>query len=1161
MRRANYETSRNENVETMICIGSKSAIIRDPKSAGEIDKGSHLRLWRGDSEADLWLDRSDARNELEGPHLKQFSAAVPSSSSTPGHCEYMLDDDEASYFEDLVMERYQDLLDFKEENLQFDLPSTVEHDLDVDEILLNKSEPQIDSAVAQPFSWGYQSNRTEHWVRPEREPYPVPAVWDIKDNIKLPMTKKQFDVIVHTVKNIRMKGPQFEIFLKLKQSDDNPLFDFLNCECDLNGLFEKMKSIPTDVFQAGLEMLVEQQTVRKEDQETLQIRGINDGCEDITPAPTMVMNTMAAADDVDRVAATVTATATKAVIVEVVEDVTNALSLLGNMYGDGSCSDGDGDDDNLLREGGEVGCCQDADHISVVKSGVVAGEEGGSKGLLSRSVTHLNRNDSNDTTSETYANNRDEDKHKNEEEEMTSEDDDAETASTASFVNNDETLSRSGQCLFGEVAVSRDTSSMNLPDFATQELETCELEEEVEVVEEEEAGEEVDAVEGEGEEEKEVEDLLLLLSPGNCESDGEYIATQDFSEEHSKSQESQVEDSKEGEILLDGSSEKSYSATAVMSFTLESAPLTPLFERDPAGIVGIDSEEVFRNGHPTSIESSQCTDNSATIVLRQGYLDCANTSQQGQVEGEYLLATEHGKETTEGTEERNTVFKGSYEKEEGEVESVEDVQDVLKTSDTLEKGVEFTSTTPSITLNRAVELNSDLNSTDLRANISQSVELESEPSDQGEQGDLDLSDNEPSELGELVACKADKHPTCLELKDRLRLLEEEKLGLADIEDDMLDDDVDAYNFWGTAHQLKVKSEARLGEIHSEKEDIIKMMTDLEASAALQKKRADRLKRAKLLKEQFQEKAAAAYREAEQLKVDSAVYDVLAAVPILENGPGPSSNTSSSDDSDDSSCSRQGAKVQKRRERTRTRSRSRSADSRYTDAHRSRERRHRTRNTHSDRSRKSTVIDRSRDRGKSRDEGKHRKRSFDDDRGNDEEKVGSKRSYTSKEKSSGKEKDRRKEEEVHRHKHRHRSRERSRIRDRVRSRDKRKETHSSKDRDKGKEDVIRGEATRGRKRHLASSPSTSSSPSPSPSPFSSSSSSSSHQSSRNKIRKASTQESSLSSSLISSSSSVLDFKDKIRVALGVGPLKPAHLHVSTAVPFRDKIQLALDSMKG
>jgi hypothetical protein len=62
-----------------------------------------------------------------------------------------------------------------------------------------------------------------------------------------------------------------------------------------------------------------------------------------------------------------------------------------------------------------------------------------------------------------------------------------------------------------------------------------------------------------------------------------------------------------------------------------------------------------------------------------------------------------------------------------------------------------------------------------------------------------------------------------------------------------------------------------------------------------------------------------------------------------------------------------------------------------------------------------------------------------------------------------------------------------------------------------------------------------------------------------VRKAPTHEpSALSSS--SSSSSALDFKDKIRAALGVEPLKPAPSSVSTALPFRDKIQMALDALK-
>lgn len=67
------------------------------------------------------------------------------------------------------------------------------------------------------------------------------------------MTKKQFDIIIHTVKNIRQKGGQFEIFLKLKQSDSNQLFDFLNHESELFNCYHHVKSLTNESFWAGLD--------------------------------------------------------------------------------------------------------------------------------------------------------------------------------------------------------------------------------------------------------------------------------------------------------------------------------------------------------------------------------------------------------------------------------------------------------------------------------------------------------------------------------------------------------------------------------------------------------------------------------------------------------------------------------------------------------------------------------------------------------------------------------------------------------------------------------------------------------------------------------------------------------------------------------------------
>ena len=1163
MRKAAYEASRTEGVENLLCIGSKSAIIWDPKSAGEIDRGSHLRLWRGDTETNLWIDKSDVRNELESIHIKQLHVNIQSSSSTQGLCDYMLDDDETSYFEDLVMERFQDLLDFKEENLQFDHQADNENESDEEEVLLDESGAHTDPTVAQPFSWGYQSNRTEHWVRPEREPYLVPAIWDIKDDVKLPMIRKQFDVIVHTVKNIRLKGPQFEIFLKLKQSDDNPLFDFLNPECDLNGLFEKMKSIPNDVFQAGFELPVELRAVSKADLESFQTRESSDDLQNVSSAAMEILDVVAPAVDAEGIAVTDA--------VDVVEDGKNALSLLGNIYGDSSCSEGDVDDEDVEAEG-EGDCIEDRNSMNDV-----AAEEGDSEDLL-RSSSSIDHCDNIGTNGETGTNDQDQDERMNVERAEYEEEDDEGTASTASFDDNNG-ITSSSVLMVGEIPVSRDMSSIEVPNFATQELEACELEEVEEV-------------------EEEIEGLLLTQSSGYSESDGEYIATQDFATDHSRARKTKVEvevDIEEDYLVLDGKTEKPAVASdecalevSLIPSASESELVVMECEGNGRGKVK-DSEEVFQGSDFTSVESTHNTGSCATEGAVNGNLDYLKNLEQ-----EEFLSSQSEHRSSEGAEERNTVTIGLVKEEgeveneeegeveseeEGEVESEEEGLDALQTSDT------ETSTMPS---DGAVELdilqsdNSDLNNASLAAERGEEKEggldlidneqeeqekeggLDLVGNEQEEQGGLDLMDNEQEKQGGLdligneleeqeeqeggVACKTEKQPTCLELADHLRQLDEEALGLADIEDDMLDDDVDELNFWGTVHQVKKKSIARLSEISTAKENTLSLMTEREASLALEKKKADRLKRVKLLKKQFEEKAAAALMEAERLKADSAVYDVLAAIPIRDSGhqPSSSSSSSSSNDSDDSSNRLQRERALKRRERTRTRSRS--SDSHHTDSDRSRERRRRSRNTHSDHSRKSSVRrgDRDRDRDKDRDKGldrsRYRKWSRDNDRGKDEGKIKSDRSH----RETQRDKEKRKEDR-HSHKHRHRSRERSpdRRKGTYSSRENEKDSGKDKEKLKGKEEFRRNEGeavSRGRKRNHISSPS--SSPSPTPS----------HHALGSIVRKIPASEPS------SSSSSALDFKDKIRVALGVEPLKAALSSASIAVPFRDKIQMALDALK-
>lgn len=101
-------------------------------------------------------------------------------------------------------------------------------------------------------SESYISNRTELWERPSREDYVIPYTLQLAmmDNpaIDLPMTRKQFDIMLHTIKNIREKGKQFEILLKVKQADNNPMFDFLNDDSNLFELYQYLKIVQEEDF-------------------------------------------------------------------------------------------------------------------------------------------------------------------------------------------------------------------------------------------------------------------------------------------------------------------------------------------------------------------------------------------------------------------------------------------------------------------------------------------------------------------------------------------------------------------------------------------------------------------------------------------------------------------------------------------------------------------------------------------------------------------------------------------------------------------------------------------------------------------------------------------------------------------------------------------------
>ena len=231
------------------------------------------------------IDRYDVRNLIQDEILSLYIA--------PKHEAAVIDFYESDrYFdsdqlENLLLERYQDLLPTNENT------NTVENDSELNEF----------------DSWNqslYKSNREEVWTRPtpvdlktdtdtgevkdgevadssvvesielERDFEITEHLYTFLKHIQrksaetnttsdsttttsevagdttlplsyIPNTRKQYNIILHTIKHIRTKGLQFEIFLKVKEAR-NPLFSFLDSTHIYHPLYEYIKGLDEHQF-------------------------------------------------------------------------------------------------------------------------------------------------------------------------------------------------------------------------------------------------------------------------------------------------------------------------------------------------------------------------------------------------------------------------------------------------------------------------------------------------------------------------------------------------------------------------------------------------------------------------------------------------------------------------------------------------------------------------------------------------------------------------------------------------------------------------------------------------------------------------------------------------------------------------------------------------
>ena len=214
--------------------------------AEEEEEGQRLQLWAGERQRDLWIDAHDVRalcsqySELRGGGGGgggREGGQGRSSDLEPGS-------DEDCDYEQLVYERYQDMLDVKECDVAALGPPFQQHS--TEELTVGPDEAPGHSADT-PTAYSYTQYTTDSV---SSDPFVKPS-YSFPSNIKhFPDSMKQYNIILHTAHAVR-GNRQLEILLKVKQKM-NPKFYFLeediNSRCDLYPLYVHLRDLDDKTF-------------------------------------------------------------------------------------------------------------------------------------------------------------------------------------------------------------------------------------------------------------------------------------------------------------------------------------------------------------------------------------------------------------------------------------------------------------------------------------------------------------------------------------------------------------------------------------------------------------------------------------------------------------------------------------------------------------------------------------------------------------------------------------------------------------------------------------------------------------------------------------------------------------------------------------------------
>ncbi|CAD7086754.1 unnamed protein product [Hermetia illucens] len=223
------KTNQQTTVETetrcgdLLVFGYACKIFRDDDKALHIDQGKHLIPWMGDEA--LKIDRYDVRAALSdlsqyepppGGYTNRLECLTPAEQRAEQLCEE---------------ERYYSLYHNEEEEQMYQ-----EEEL--------KRLHQEASAAYGSVQFDYNNQKSEKESKNDEEKseeadeaFAPPQNLVIPPNIVTPETMKLHAIIEKTAKFISSQGPQMEILIKAKQSN-NPQFEFLNQNNKLNPYYK-----------------------------------------------------------------------------------------------------------------------------------------------------------------------------------------------------------------------------------------------------------------------------------------------------------------------------------------------------------------------------------------------------------------------------------------------------------------------------------------------------------------------------------------------------------------------------------------------------------------------------------------------------------------------------------------------------------------------------------------------------------------------------------------------------------------------------------------------------------------------------------------------------------------------------------------------------------